>query len=131
MEELKEVPSSGKSSQKKKKIQKKTIQKETQEHYTNLRDLKIIAAIGESILWIPILWGFIVISTFWIALPLMFAFHVGVIVYLHKRPEATIPKLGNILGIVTSLVGFIPIVGMICHIITAVVLWLEVNKIEK
>gem|GEM_PF-4912579 len=50
MEELKEVPSSGKSSQKKKKIQKKTIQKETQEHYTNLRDLKIIAAIGESIL---------------------------------------------------------------------------------
>lgn len=82
----------------------------------------------EAALGIPILGGTIIVSLLWTPLVVTLALHI-VAVVLSKEEKR--PITGNVLGIVTSCVGWIPILGMIMHIITAIFILVEAgsNKI--
>ncbi|ENQ3113133.1 hypothetical protein ACEOWI_004465 [Bacillus cereus] len=69
-----------------------------------------------------------VVVSFWSALWIMFVAHIVSLIIAHQSGTS---KLGSIMGIVTSILGFIPFVGMILHIVTAIILWLEVTSMEK
>ncbi|MFC4409022.1 hypothetical protein ACFOZY_01090 [Chungangia koreensis] len=87
--------------------------------------LKWVAGGLEGFLGIPILGGTIIVSLLWAPLFIMLALHIVGLVFASS--EGT-DKTGHILGIVTSVVGFIPFVGMIMHIVTAVFLLMEAAK---
>lgn len=88
--------------------------------------LKLITGILEAILGIPVLGGSIVISLFWIPLPIMFVLHIITLIITRKEGGKFV---GSILGIVTSCVGWIPVVGMIMHIISAI--FLIMNAVQR
>lgn len=92
------------------------------------RILKWITGGLEAALGIPILGGTIIVSLLWTPLVVTLALHI-VAVVLSKEEKR--PITGNVLGIVTSCVGWIPILGMIMHIITAIFILVEAgsNKI--
>jgi hypothetical protein len=56
---------------------------------------------------------------------LMFVLHLITLVYCIRENEK---RTGSILGIVTSAVGWIPFLGMIMHIITAIILLIDAAK---
>jgi hypothetical protein len=90
--------------------------------------LKLIAAIGETLLGIPVLGGTIIVFFAWIPLFVMLILHiVGLILSSNEKIE----KTGHILGIVTNVLGFIPVLGMLMHITTAVILWIEFSRESK
>lgn len=81
----------------------------------------------EALLGIPLLGGTLVISLFWTPLVIMLAFHIVTLVLAQKQHLKT---RGSILGIITSCVGWIPIVGMVMHILTAVFLMIDAAEPE-
>lgn len=99
------------------------VKKET--HMKVNKILKLITAIGESILGIPLLGGTIIVSLLWIPLVVMFILHIITLIYSSKENTS---KAGSILGIITSVLGWIPILGMFMHIITAILLWIGFLK---
>ncbi|NMG58154.1 hypothetical protein E1H12_06355 [Geitlerinema sp. P-1104] len=99
-----------------------------QNNPSKARILKWITGGMEAALGIPILGGTIIVSLFWTPLVVTLVLHI-VAVVLSKEEHR--PITGNVLGIVTSCIGWIPIVGMIMHIITAIFILVEAgsNKI--
>ena len=89
------------------------------------KGLKLASAIVETVLGIPLLGGLIVIGFAWTPLFLALGLHIITLIFSIKQ---NVSKPGSILGIVTSCVGAIPVVGMIMHIISAVILWTEWYK---
>ncbi|WP_455660846.1 hypothetical protein [Pradoshia sp.] len=87
-----------------------------------LRLLKWISAGIEAFLGIPFLGGTVIIATGWAPLGIMFIFHILLVVFSNKAGEKA---AGNIVGIITSVIGIIPILGMIMHLVTAAVIALE------
>jgi hypothetical protein len=81
--------------------------------------LKWITGIFEGLLGFPILGGVYIVSNLYTPLFVMLILHIITLI-LTKRDEGA--SAGSILGIITSCIGWIPIVGMIMHIITATVL---------
>lgn len=76
----------------------------------------------EAFLALPLIGGTFVVANGWGPLGIAFLLHaVAVIILLRERA----PFVGNIIGIVTSVIAFIPFVGWIMHAVTAVVLLLE------
>ncbi|WP_438493308.1 hypothetical protein [Paenibacillus sp. IHBB 3054] len=76
----------------------------------------------EAFLALPIIGGVFVVANAWVPLGIAFLLHaVAVIIMLKERG----PFIGNVIGIITSIVALIPIVGWIMHVITAIVLLLE------
>ncbi|MFT4414472.1 hypothetical protein ACLM5H_11490 [Fredinandcohnia humi] len=92
------------------------------------RILKWVSGGLEAILGIPILGGSIVLGFFWVPLGIMLVLHIITLVLTKKDGGAT---TGSILGIVTSCIGWIPIVGMIMHILSAIFLMLDANKLDR
>ncbi len=88
--------------------------------------LKLASAIVETVLGIPILGGLIVLSLAWTPLVIALTLHIVTLIFSVKQK---IDKPGSVLGIVTSCVGWIPGIGMIMHIISAVILWIEWAKV--
>ena len=86
---------------------------------------KLVTAIGETILAIPVLGGIIVLSSAWSALGILFALHIVTLIFAVKNNKG---KAGSILGIVTNILGWIPILGWILHIASAVLLWIGFAK---
>ncbi|OAB45381.1 hypothetical protein [Paenibacillus glacialis] len=84
--------------------------------------LKWITFAIEAFFAIPVVGGAFILSNGWLPLGVALLLHVVAIVYLLKDRASII---GNGLGVVTSLVGIIPIVGWIMHGITAIVLLIE------
>ena len=79
----------------------------------------------ELTLGVPLLGAVIVIYSLWTVLLLMLALHVvGLIISIKNKEMST----GHIVGIVASVIGWIPFVGMISHIITGIFLLVEANK---
>ncbi|MCL6603397.1 MAG: hypothetical protein K6T94_11020 [Paenibacillus sp.] len=76
----------------------------------------------EAFLALPIIGGLFVLSNAWIPLGFAFVLHVAAIVVLLRERG---PIIGNVIGVVASIIGFIPFVGWIMHAITAVVLLVE------
>lgn len=84
---------------------------------------------GLEALWgIPVLGGTLIIGMFWIPLAIMLVFHIVVVVIAYQNG---IKAYGNVLGIVTSVVGVIPVVGMILHILSAVFIMVDAANQQK
>ena len=95
---------------------------------TNSKILKWITGALEIFLGIPVLGGLIIIGTYYTPLFVMLVLHIVTLILSAKNREA---KYGSVLGIVTSLVAWIPFVGMILHIITGILLMVSAAKKEN
>jgi len=92
------------------------------------RIMKWITGGFEAILGIPLFGGMVIIGTYYIPLIVMLALHIiTLILTKDDRGDAT----GSILGIITSAIGWIPFVGMVMHIISAVFLMLGASKPDE
>jgi hypothetical protein len=78
-----------------------------------------LTGLAEAFLAIPFLGGGIVVSTGYTALGVMFILHVITLFFCFREYS---PKSGSILGIITSLVAWFPLIGWAMHLLTAVVL---------
>jgi hypothetical protein len=87
--------------------------------------LKWVSGGLEALLGIPVLGGAIVLSMAWTPLIIMAILHIVTIVFATREGQA---KAGNILGLITSLIGWIPFVGMVMHIISAVLIMVDAYK---
>lgn len=88
---------------------------------------KWIAGGIEVLLGIPVLGASIIVGLLWIPLGAMLAFHIVNLVLSRKE---NLPITGSILGIVGNALGWIPFVGMIMHILTAIFVMIEAAKTE-
>ncbi|WP_226584908.1 hypothetical protein [Halobacillus litoralis] len=87
--------------------------------------LKWVTGGCEAFLAIPIAGGIFIFSSGWNALMFMFIFHLITLVVSVKENRSYI---GSILGLITSVVGWIPLVGWIMHTITAIVLLIDAGR---
>ncbi|WP_026691498.1 hypothetical protein [Alteribacter aurantiacus] len=92
------------------------------------RILKWITGGLEAVLGIPFLGGMIVISLLYTPLVFMLALHIVTLILTKKDGgEST----GSILGIITSCIAWIPVVGMVMHILTATFLMINAAKPDQ
>lgn len=83
------------------------------------RILKAICGVLELVLGIPVLGGLIVIGMSYTPLGVMFVLHLITLILSLNSKE---PSYGPVVGIITSIIAWIPIVGMIMHIISGILL---------
>lgn len=76
----------------------------------------------EAFLGIPIIGGAFVIFTNYTALFVMLALHIVTLLICHRERVGT---FGSVAGIVTSCLAWIPVVGMLMHMVTAIILILS------
>ncbi|MGN8645874.1 hypothetical protein ACTNEO_05530 [Gracilibacillus sp. HCP3S3_G5_1] len=74
--------------------------------------LKLVGAGLEFLLGIPVFGGAIILSLYWTPLFIMLVYHIVTLI-LSKSNNATI--WGPVIGIVASVLGFIPGLGMVLH----------------
>ncbi|MDQ0493812.1 hypothetical protein [Paenibacillus brasilensis] len=86
---------------------------------TPSKTLKWITGGLELFLAIPVLGGLIVVNSAYTVLFFMLIFHIVTLVLSVTNRE---PFYGSILGIVTSVVGWIPIVGWLMHLLSGIFL---------
>jgi hypothetical protein len=76
----------------------------------------------EAFLALPFIGGAFVVANAWVPLGVAFLLHaIAVVILLRERG----PVVGNVVGVVTSVVALIPFVGWIMHAITAIILLVE------
>lgn len=90
--------------------------------------LKWVSGGLEALLGLPILGGTIVMSLLWTPLLFMAILHIVTLIVSMKENEKT---HGSILGIVTSVLAWIPFLGMIMHIASAIVLMMDAAKAKS
>lgn len=90
--------------------------------------LKLVTSILEGILGIPFIGGILIVSMLWLPLLVMLGLHIATLVITEKEGG---PKVGSILGIVTSVIAWIPLVGMLMHMITFIVLLVEALTMKE
>lgn len=83
-----------------------------------------IAGIAEAFLAIPFIGGGFVISTGYSALGVMFVLHAITLFFCFREFS---PKSGPILGLITSLLAWIPLIGWALHLLTAIVLFINAS----
>ncbi|WP_082232184.1 hypothetical protein [Halobacillus massiliensis] len=86
------------------------------------RILKWVTGSLEAILAIPFFGGALIISLYWTPLAVMLALHIITLVLTKKDKGAS---RGSVLGIITSCIGWIPVIGMIMHILSAIFLMVD------
>src|SRR5699024_12123985 len=84
--------------------------------------LKWVTGAFEAILGIPLIGASIILSFAWTPLFAMLILHIITLV-MTKRDNGA--STGSILGIITSCVGWIPLVGMVMHILSAIFLMIN------
>ncbi|ADU32474.1 membrane protein [Evansella cellulosilytica] len=89
------------------------------------RILKWVTGGLEAILAIPVLGASIIIGLLWIPLFVMLVLHIITLILTKKDGGKT---TGSILGIVTSCVGWIPFVGWVMHVLTAIFLMINASQ---
>ncbi|MEI3607603.1 hypothetical protein SPD48_18125 [Pseudogracilibacillus sp. SE30717A] len=92
------------------------------------RIMKWVSGGLELFLAIPIVGGSIVISTGYIALIIMLGIHITSLVI---AINAQTSKVGNIFGIVTSCLAWIPLVGWILHLVTGIILAIDASQRDE
>lgn len=92
---------------------------------SNSRILKWVTGSCELILAIPLVGGLIVLGTWYTVLGVMLILHIITLVLSSRNRE---PVYGSVLGIVTSLLAWIPILGWVLHLITAILLMVAASK---
>lgn len=83
------------------------------------RIMKFITGGCEAFLAIPLLGGSLIMATYYIPLIVMLALHIVTLILTNKDRGFSI---GSVLGIVTSIIGWIPIVGWFMHLLSAIFL---------
>jgi hypothetical protein len=91
------------------------------------KTLKWVSGGIECFLAIPFLGGFVILSMLWIPLGVMFVLHLITLIFCSNENEG---KAGSILGIITSVVGWFPILGWIMHLATAITLMVSAAQKE-
>ncbi len=86
---------------------------------TGSRIMKWITGSLELVLAIPIFGAAIVLSSAYTALGLMLILHIVTLVLSVKNKE---PYYGSVLGVITSVVAWIPLVGWIMHLLSAILI---------
>ncbi|MFC4025250.1 hypothetical protein ACFOUV_15750 [Oceanobacillus longus] len=86
------------------------------------RILKWVTGAFEAFLAIPVLGGTFIVSLFWTPLLVMLILHIVTLIMTKKDEGKTV---GSVLGIITSCIGWIPGVGMIMHILSAIFLMIN------
>lgn len=86
---------------------------------SNSRILKWVTGGLEAVLAIPVLGAVIIIGFAWIPLLIMLALHIVTLVLTRQDGGGYI---GSILGILASVLGWIPFVGWILHVLAAIFL---------
>lgn len=81
--------------------------------------MKWITGGGEALLGFPILGASIVMGNFYVPLFIMLILHIITLVITKNERGST---TGSVLGIITSCIAWIPLVGITMHILTAIVL---------
>lgn len=82
----------------------------------NANPLKWVTGILELILGIPVLGGLIVLGFSYTPLGIMFVLHLVTLLICYKENQSF---YGSAFGILTSLLAWIPVVGMVMHLISA------------
>lgn len=90
--------------------------------YSTSRTLKWITGGLEAFLAIPFLGGLFILSFAWTPLMIMFFLHILTLVFCVNEGKSIAP---SILGVVTACLGWIPIVGFVLHVITAIFLLVD------
>lgn len=90
--------------------------------------LKLFSGAGEAFLGIPIYGGLFVITMGWTPLVAMLVLHTINLCFSIKEKQNKYP---SIMGIITSLLAYIPFLGMMLHIITAFLLFWDVYQTQK
>lgn len=86
---------------------------------TNSKMMKLVTGSLEAILAIPILGGTIVLGFGYVPLVIMGILHVITLFLSNKDGKLSV---GSIFGLLASLLGWIPLLGWILHLITAIIL---------
>ncbi|MBC5637727.1 hypothetical protein H8S33_13000 [Ornithinibacillus sp. BX22] len=89
------------------------------------RIMKWITGGLEALLGFPILGATIIVGLLWTPLLVMLFLHIITLVLTQRDGGAS---TGSILGIITSCIGWIPFVGMIMHILSAIFLMINAAK---
>ncbi|WP_047984198.1 hypothetical protein [Ornithinibacillus californiensis] len=89
------------------------------------RIMKWVTGALEALLAIPVLGASIIVGLLWTPLLIMLALHIVTLVLTKKDGGSTV---GSILGIVTSCIAWIPFVGWIMHILSAIFLMIGAAK---
>lgn len=89
------------------------------------RILKWVTGGLEALLAIPVLGASIIVGLLWTPLIIMLVLHIVTLILTKKDGGKT---TGSVLGIVTSCLGWIPFVGMILHILSAIFLMIDASK---
>lgn len=79
----------------------------------------------EAFLAIPVVGGIFIVSLAWTPLAVMLVLHIITLVVCNQERERT---TGSIVGIVTSVLGWIPFVGWAMHLVSAILLLLQASK---
>lgn len=90
--------------------------------------MQLVGAIYETILAIPIVGGMIIMGWYWIPLVLAVVYHSITLVYTMKENGS---KVGPILGVITGVIGVVPLLGWSMHVVTAVFLYVGALKPEE
>jgi uncharacterized membrane protein YhaH (DUF805 family) len=92
------------------------------------RILKWVSGGFEAFLGIPFLGGTFILASGWAPLQFMFFFHLTAMIVCAVQKQR---MHGSILGMITSVVGLIPVVGMMMHILTAFVLIVDAVRGDR
>lgn len=76
----------------------------------------------EGFLAIPIIGGLFIFANSWT--PLLYAFVLHLVTFLLCK-KYKLPGAGNIVGIIASILGAIPIIGWLLHCVTSIILLIE------
>ncbi|SHG87342.1 hypothetical protein [Ornithinibacillus halophilus] len=90
--------------------------------------LKWITGGLEAFWGVPFIGGTIILSMAWTPLVVMLVLHIITLIFCISEERK---YHGSILGIITSAIGWIPFVGMIMHIITAIFLLIDAYKSQQ
>ncbi|MFD2044824.1 hypothetical protein ACFSTA_14165 [Ornithinibacillus salinisoli] len=92
------------------------------------RIMKWVTGGLEAFLAIPIIGGTFILSLYWTPLFVMLILHIITLVLTRQDGGKT---TGSILGIITSCIGWIPIVGMIMHTLSAIFLMINAAQSDQ
>ncbi|CAG7635927.1 hypothetical protein PAESOLCIP111_03720 [Paenibacillus solanacearum] len=95
---------------------------------TGSRVLKWITGAFEVFLAIPVVGAAVVMGSAYTALGVMFILHVITLILSAKNKE---PFYGSILGVITSVLAWVPLLGWILHLITGILLMVTASQKSK
>ncbi|GGH88853.1 hypothetical protein JOD43_004376 [Pullulanibacillus pueri] len=93
--------------------------------WSTARILRLITCILEAILAIPIFGGSVILLFSYVPLGIMLVLHIITLIFSTNTNET---KAGSIIGIITSVLGWIPFVGWALHLVSAIVLLIGTIK---